>query len=95
MKMPAAGLALTTCTTRIFSIFILFCAAGECGRQVRRPGRSPRQSQPRSAPADASRTGRLPVRRVVLYKNGIGYFEHLGQRDRQSARDSSSSRARS
>jgi hypothetical protein len=22
--------------------------------------------------------GRLPVRRVVLYKNGVGYFEHLG-----------------
>src|SRR6266403_1603136 len=21
---------------------------------------------------------RLPVRRVVLYKNGVGYFEHLG-----------------
>lgn len=24
-------------------------------------------------------TGRLPVRRVVLYKNGVGYFEHLGR----------------
>src|SRR4051812_36196479 len=22
---------------------------------------------------------KLPVRRVVLYKNGVGYFEHLGQ----------------
>jgi len=22
---------------------------------------------------------RLPVRRVVLYKNGVGYFEHLGE----------------
>src|SRR5258708_23980642 len=22
--------------------------------------------------------GKLPVRRVVLYKNGVGYFEHLG-----------------
>jgi len=29
-------------------------------------------------------TGRLPVKRVVLYKNGIGYFEHLGHvRDNQ------------
>ena len=27
----------------------------------------------------------LPVKRVVLYKNGVGYFEHLGQvRDNQS-----------
>src|SRR6267378_2101847 len=24
-------------------------------------------------------TGKLPVRRVVLYKNGVGYFEHLGR----------------
>src|ERR1700693_1489748 len=27
---------------------------------------------------------KLPVERVVLYKNGVGYFEHLGQvRDNQ------------
>jgi hypothetical protein len=25
-----------------------------------------------------SATAKLPVRRVVLYKNGVGYFEHLG-----------------
>src|SRR5271156_307883 len=24
-------------------------------------------------------TSKLPVRRVVLYKNGVGYFEHLGR----------------
>jgi hypothetical protein len=39
------------------------------------------QSAPRQAegPPDA-----LPIRRVVLYKTGIGYFEHLGRvRDRQ------------
>jgi hypothetical protein len=29
--------------------------------------------------AAASAPTRLPVRRVVLYKNGIGYFEHLGR----------------
>src|SRR5580658_789897 len=33
-------------------------------------------------PADAS--GNLPIKRVVLYKNGVGYFEHLGRvRDNQ------------
>ena len=33
-------------------------------------------------PADAS--ANLPIKRVVLYKNGIGYFEHLGRvRDNQ------------
>ncbi len=26
-----------------------------------------------------SESTRLPVRRVVLYKNGVGYFEHLGR----------------
>jgi hypothetical protein len=30
-----------------------------------------------AAPASAAETsGRLPVKRVVLYKNGVGYFEH-------------------
>src|SRR5437899_5533971 len=23
--------------------------------------------------------GQVPIKRVVLYKNGVGYFEHLGQ----------------
>jgi hypothetical protein len=27
----------------------------------------------------ASPKAKLPVRRVVLYKNGVGYFEHLGR----------------
>ena len=31
------------------------------------------------APAqETSDTNKLPVKRVVLYKNGVGYFEHLG-----------------
>jgi hypothetical protein len=66
MRRPTAGLTLTTC---IISIILTFSTLSA-------------QSQPaKPAPvkeADASRTGRLPVRRVVLYKNGIGYFEHLG-----------------
>ena len=44
-------------------------------------------SQPKPAPsgskgpdpAAATRSGELPVRRVVLYKNGVGYFEHAGR----------------
>jgi hypothetical protein len=28
---------------------------------------------------EAAAAGKLPVRRVVLYKNGVGYFEHLGR----------------
>lgn len=37
------------------------------------------------AQAPASAEAPLPVRRVVLYKTGVGYFEHLGDvRDRQN-----------
>ncbi len=32
----------------------------------------------RADASEASSAGKLPVRRVVLYKNGVGYFEHLG-----------------
>ena len=32
-----------------------------------------------SAPAQSHDSGRLPVRRVVLYKNGVGYFEHAAR----------------
>jgi hypothetical protein len=37
---------------------------------------SARASAALPAPPDA---GRLPVTRVVLYKNGVGFFEHLGK----------------
>jgi hypothetical protein len=36
-------------------------------------------SEARSETSESSSTGKLPVRRVVLYKNGVGYFEHLGR----------------
>src|SRR5437868_4019914 len=35
------------------------------------------QSAAPAAPADGAT--RLPVRRVILYKNGLGYFEHSGR----------------
>jgi hypothetical protein len=30
-------------------------------------------------PADSTGGDRLPIKRVVLYKNGVGFFEHLGR----------------
>src|ERR1700682_6775863 len=34
--------------------------------------------------ANSQEASRLPIKRVVLYKNGVGYFEHLGRvRDNQ------------
>jgi hypothetical protein len=41
-----------------------------------------RASAPNREPkpvSDISQAGKLPVKRVVLYKNGIAYFEHLGR----------------
>src|SRR6266699_5934964 len=32
-----------------------------------------------SVPAPEASAPDLPVRRVVLYKNGVGYFEHTGR----------------
>jgi hypothetical protein len=43
--------------------------------QAQAPAAPPR----RRAAAVTDAPARLPVRRVVLYKNGIGYFEHLGR----------------
>jgi hypothetical protein len=40
------------------------------------PSRSESATTPRENPSLGA--GKLPVRRVVLYKNGVGYFEHLG-----------------
>ena len=42
--------------------------------RARRAATGPRRRSPRRRPGT-----RLPVRRVVLYKSGIGYFEHLGR----------------
>ena len=38
------------------------------------PAKTPKS--PLSAASVSESTGRLPVKRVVLYKNGVGYFEH-------------------
>jgi hypothetical protein len=41
-----------------------------------------RAQSPAPAPkvaASAAAAAKLPVRRVVLYKNGVGYFEHVGR----------------
>jgi hypothetical protein len=39
---------------------------------------NPAVSEAASSTSSAGKS-KLPVRRVVLYKNGVGYFEHLGQ----------------
>jgi hypothetical protein len=44
-----------------------------------KPGNNPEKLQPAAAPAASDSSSRLPVKRVVLYKNGIGYFEHTAR----------------
>lgn len=34
---------------------------------------------PHTAPQPETAPAQLPIRRVVLYKNGVGYFEHVGR----------------
>ena len=43
-----------------------------------KPEGSPEKSQPTAATTNDS-SSRLPVKRVVLYKNGVGYFEHTAR----------------
>jgi hypothetical protein len=43
---------------------------------------TPASASPSSAKSDTAspdRASKLPVRRVILYKSGVGYFEHLGR----------------
>src|SRR5208282_3695729 len=51
--------------------------AQEKSAAPRNPNPAAPPAEPRAAAPDAPE--KLPVRRVVLYKNGVGYFEHLGR----------------
>jgi hypothetical protein len=64
----------------------LFCLLLFCSHSL--PAQEKTATTPKAAAAEsgaevrgsASQLGeKLPVRRVVLYKNGVGYFEHLGR----------------
>jgi hypothetical protein len=58
---------------------LVVCACAFTMLQVARaqgPAPQPRANAPAAAAPSATR---LPVRRVVLYKNGVGYFEHVGR----------------
>jgi hypothetical protein len=60
--MRSAALALALC------VFIPIASGAQTGAA----------NSPAPAPAAATATPSLPVKRVVLYKTGVGYFEHLG-----------------
>jgi hypothetical protein len=62
---------------RFLSASLLFCSAVLVAQTSQpKPGSATPKASDTSSP---SRDGELPVRRVVLYKNGVGYFEHAGR----------------
>jgi hypothetical protein len=65
------GLSPRTAVALVAPIALLFSGL----MQAQTPARPPAQAPPASAAA----VDRLPIRRVVLYKSGVGYFEHLGR----------------
>ena len=57
------------------TLFLAMLAAN-CLAQKKIDQPKPQPSAPAAASAPAESSSRLPVKRVVLYKNGVGYFEH-------------------
>ena len=73
-------------TRRVRYLCVLTLTASIVPAQTKSPAEERSQPAAKSAATNAavgstSNDGKskLPVRRVVLYKNGVGYFEHLGQ----------------
>jgi hypothetical protein len=71
-------------------VLLLYACLLTCNfSQAQDKATAPAEPQTRAAAKEARSDGpesaaKLPVRRVVLYKNGVGYFEHLGRvRDSQ------------
>jgi hypothetical protein len=56
--------------------FVVVCALPSGAQQQARPVSIKTTTQ---EPAPETQAPDLPVRRVVLYKNGVGYFEHMGR----------------
>jgi len=58
----------------LLTLLVALLAAS--GFAQKKPDPPKPQPSPSAAPAPAETSSRLPVKRVVLYKNGVGYFEH-------------------
>jgi hypothetical protein len=65
---------------RVFAVLCLlaFCSSVPGQESPKDKSKSVETAGGMSETSNAS-TGKLPIRRVVLYKNGVGYFEHLGR----------------
>ena len=61
-------------------VFLTLTAASQEKPSAKPPAAPAPAAREAEAGAAAESSGaKLPVRRVVLYKNGVGYFEHLGR----------------
>src|SRR5258708_6914363 len=60
----------------ILAVLFLSSVAVNSHAQTKPDQPTPPQSQSSVATAPVDSSARLPVKRVVLYKNGVGYFEH-------------------
>jgi len=65
----------------LLSALLVLCLAGSLFAQDKDKPVPPKATQPPTAAPAASTdsSSRLPVKRVVLYKNGVGYFEHTAR----------------
>src|SRR3954452_9002676 len=71
-------MAMTRILSPSLAILVLATATMQ-GQAPPAPAPPPPAARPAGAASPASQGARLPVRRVVLYKSGVGYFEHLGR----------------
>ena len=62
-------------------LYLLVCSHSTLAQEKIAPAARPKNAEAaKEAREYANPVGaKLPVRRVVLYKNGVGYFEHLGR----------------
>jgi hypothetical protein len=60
-----------------FCLSILLCQSSPGQEKPATTAKLPSAETPRKSANPTA--AKLPVRRVVLYKNGVGYFEHLGR----------------
>jgi len=64
---------------QVLSLSVLFCNSVPAQEKTVPPEKPRNSEATREARENANpAAAKLPVRRVVLYKNGVGYFEHLG-----------------
>jgi hypothetical protein len=62
-----------------FCISILLCQASPGQEKTTVTTKAPSAETAAARESTNASAAKLPVRRVVLYKNGVGYFEHLGR----------------